>query len=471
MRASFSRALARPLALLLALALCASGAVFSRASGEAEGNVIPSEALPERQDESVPPDLSLAASAVLLNLDSGDTLYELNGDAQVYPASTVKLMTALVAYDALSQRLDETVTVPEEVPRDAAGVKMSLLAGENVTVRQLFAGLMVAGANDAAMLLANLASGSTELFVAKMNERAQDLGLSSTRFANVTGVDDVAGQTSARDVAALGATVYANQFLSELAAIPLYEIPATNLQGARNLHARNYFLSRRIYPYYYDPDVTGLNAGATVKGGNCLVATKSLGNVRYLAVVMGAQETSAEYNGQAVTVASCYKYAQDLFKWGSRNFVYKTVISPMSVLGEVHVDLAVGSDAIPVCPTRTIQVFLPEGTSLADAVRVKPTLEVEELQAPVEEGLEVGSVTVYGSDGQVIDSCPLVTKLSASLSRSSFLWTRLRSVLQTKLFRRTVLILAAAMIVAVLITARVRYVRAKRRVEEEERRG
>lgn len=114
--------------------------------------------------------------------------------------------------------------------------------------------------------------------------------MKNTNYVNVTGVDDVTAHTTGRDVLTLAAKAYEIGLVRELSSLPTYEIPATNAHAARTLHTRNYLLSRQIYPYYYDPAACGMNAGATKKGGNCLVAVETIGNVRYLCVVMGAGE-------------------------------------------------------------------------------------------------------------------------------------------------------------------------------------
>lgn len=102
----------------------------------------------------------------MYNLDSHFLMHDYQGDREVYPASTVKLMTAVTAYEYLADRLSDKVTVPAEVIRETAGVSMELRAGEELTVEQLFAGLLVAGANDAAYTLAIESCGSPEMFVA-----------------------------------------------------------------------------------------------------------------------------------------------------------------------------------------------------------------------------------------------------------------------------------------------------------------
>lgn len=463
-------------ALLICLCLCfcglslfpsscffaAADAASGAGSGGTDGNVIPDDALPEGGDESEPPDLSGAASAVLYNLDSHFLMHDYQGDREVYPASTVKLMTAVVAYDHLADRLSDKVTVPAEVIRETAGVSMELRAGEELTVEQLFAGLLVAGANDAAYTLAIESCGSPEVFVARMNGKAKELGMKNTNYVNVTGVDDVTAHTTGRDVLTLAAKAYEIGLVRELSSLPTYEIPATNAHAARTLHTRNYLLSRQIYPYYYDPAASGMNAGATKKGGNCLVAVETIGNVRYLCVVMGAGEQAGEYGGESVTLSSGYLLAEELFDWGSKNFEYRTVVSPMYVYGEIPVALSGGSDYVTAVPTGFVQIFLPKGKETSDYVRVEPVLDVTSLTAPVSEGTEVGTVTVYGADGSVIGSSPLVTKASINLSQWRFIGSKILAALKTRAFAVCVLLFLLFCVIAVLVTARLRYLRARR---------
>lgn len=124
--------------------------------------------------------------------------------------------------------------------------------------------------------------------------------------------------------------------------------------------------------------------------------------------------------------------------------------------------LSGGSDYVTAVPTGFVQIFLPKGKETSDYVRVEPVLDVTSLTAPVSEGTEVGTVTVYGADGSVIGSSPLVTKASINLSQWRFIGSKILAALKTRAFAVCVLIFLLFCVIAVLVTARLRYLRARR---------
>ena len=142
-----------------------------------------------------------AVSAILLDADTGEVLYEKNADRQMLIASTTKIMTALVALEY--GQLQDTVTVNKT--HMAEGSSMYLKPGEEVTVEALLYGLLLCSGNDAALALADHCAGSVDRFVARMNEKAQELGMDATSFANPNGLDDENHYSTARDMARLAA--------------------------------------------------------------------------------------------------------------------------------------------------------------------------------------------------------------------------------------------------------------------------
>ncbi|MBO4854549.1 MAG: D-alanyl-D-alanine carboxypeptidase [Oscillospiraceae bacterium] len=140
-----------------------------------------------------------AVSAILMDADTGEVLYEKNADRQMLIASTTKIMTALVALEDC--HLQDTVTVKQQ--HMAEGSSMYLKPGEKVTVEALLYGLLLCSGNDAALALADHCGGSVARFVARMNEKAAELGMTGTSFANPNGLDDALHYSTARDMARL----------------------------------------------------------------------------------------------------------------------------------------------------------------------------------------------------------------------------------------------------------------------------
>ena len=218
-----------------------------------------------------------ARSAVLVDLDSGKTLYQVDPQGRHAPASLTKVVTALVALDHL--RLDQTVMVPvsiNQLPWDST--RMGLRPGERLTVRELLFGLFLNSGNDAAITLSEAAMPRAT-FVGLMNAKAATLGMADTHFANPIGLDDPAHYTSSADLVR-ASTELIRRFpdVAAMAATPSLTLPATATHHAYAL----YNLNELVRKY---PGATGLKTGWTGHAGGCLIATATRDG-RHLMVVL-----------------------------------------------------------------------------------------------------------------------------------------------------------------------------------------
>lgn len=225
--------------------------------------------------------LQLASqAAVLMDADTGVVLYEKNMNEQLYPASITKLMTALLAMEALEpeQVLTVSQTAVNAVPRTSSHI--GLLAGERLTVDQALYAIGMESANDAANVLAEAVSGSLEAFAEKMNEKARELGALNTHFTNANGLPDSGHVTTAYDMALITAAALKQEGLATYFSTVNYTLSATNLSSARSFANKD-----RLLPggqYYYDgvllaktgwtSSAQGTFAAAVRKGQTTLVA-------------------------------------------------------------------------------------------------------------------------------------------------------------------------------------------------------
>jgi serine-type D-Ala-D-Ala carboxypeptidase (penicillin-binding protein 5/6) len=225
----------------------------------------------------LPPPLIKARSAILVDLDSGKTLRQLDPHGRHAPASLTKIVTALVTLDHL--RLDQTVTVPvsiNQLPWDST--RMGLRAGERLTVRELLYGLFLNSGNDAAITLSE-AFVPRAAFVGLMNAKAATLGMADTHIANPIGLDDPGHYMSAADLARASEELI-RRFpeVAAMAATPSLTLPATATHHAYGL----YNLNELVRKY---PGATGLKTGWTGHAGGCLIATATRDG-RHLMVVL-----------------------------------------------------------------------------------------------------------------------------------------------------------------------------------------
>ena len=227
-----------------------------------------------------------ARSAIVIDLDSGTTLFQLDPHGRHAPASLTKVVTALVALDDL--RLDQLITVPasiNQLPWDST--RMGLRVGERLTVRELLFGLFLNSGNDAAITLSEAVT-PRPAFMARMNAKAAALVMADTHFVNPIGLDDPAHYSSAADLAR-AAVELTRRFptVAAMASIASLTLPATSTHHAYAL----YNLNDLVRKY---PGATGLKTGWTGRAGGCLIATATREGQHLLVVVMGSPRVFEE---------------------------------------------------------------------------------------------------------------------------------------------------------------------------------
>lgn len=306
--------------------------------------------------EQVPgqPPTLYAEAAILVDADTGQVLYQKNPDKRMYPASITKIMTCLLAMERAKP--DDVVTMTDEavfaVPRDTTHI--ALTGGEQLTVEQLEYAMMVESANDAANGLAVHLAGSLEAFANEMNDRAAELGLQNTHFANANGLPNTAHYTSAHDMAVITRAAYSHPEFRTLAGTTHYEIPPTNKQAeTRRLNNRNYmFTLNDTYPGAFAGKV-----GWTEEAGHTLVTLAERGGVTLICIVLHSDGV----------IDAQYIDSTNLFDYGFGAFSRVSVPA-----GKIKPQQAPYADAGGETLTATLaaegdaSVLLPSGTTADD---------------------------------------------------------------------------------------------------------
>ncbi len=400
----------------------------------------------EEADDGAMPVIDHCIGAYLYNFENDEVLFSVGTDERVYPTSTVKLMTGIVAIEELGDDLSRQVTITGEMLSKVAGNNVGLMAGEVVTVEQLLYAMLVNSANDAAMVLAYAAGGSVEAFVDKMNEKANTLGAYKTYYANPTGMHNDAMVTTVADTAIIAKYAYTLPLFMEIVSTPKYVMEATNLSDYRNIYNRNCLLSKYYNVNYPYPRATGMNAGATTQGGYaiCATAEESSTGLSYLAIVMGADEVDG----------AIYSYvnAIKLFEWAFRNYDYIEVLSADRIICELPVRLSSTLDYVTLVPSETIEVYLPTTVNVERDIRYSYNTYEDAMDAPIATGEEAGTITVLMGD-RILGSCTLVT--TSSVARSEFLYflARVRQFSQSRFFIATVVSAVVLSVIYVLLKA------------------
>lgn len=223
-------------------------------------------------------DLVLSATAVYaIDLSSMTVLYEKNSQEVLYPASTSKMMTALVALDTFS--LEEELLVDKEAT--ISGNKLSLKEGTLITVQDLLAALLIFSANDSAYVLANNDEFGLDNFVNKMNQKASALGLTQTHFVNPAGLDDSGQISTARDLSIIAKELLQHHELKKLVAMPYKQISGQN--WSYDLYNSNQLLGQI-------QGVTGVKTGTTELAGEVLVSLIERDGHQILITLMNSQD-------------------------------------------------------------------------------------------------------------------------------------------------------------------------------------
>jgi D-alanyl-D-alanine carboxypeptidase (penicillin-binding protein 5/6) len=238
-------------------------------------------------------------AAVLMETRTGKILWERNKDLSLAPASTMKILTALVVIERA--KASDLVTVPIEATA-ATGGTAHLRAGERLSVEQLLYGMMLGSANDAAIALANHASGSVARFVNLMNKEARSLGALRSSFRNPTGLPQKGHVTTAHDLAVIARAALANPRLREISAARTYPWKSAQWQG--EMKNSNVLLETYV-------GAIGVKTGQTREAGFCLVAAAERGDESYIGVVLKTRDKSG------------WQDARNILDYGFQNFPVK----------------------------------------------------------------------------------------------------------------------------------------------------
>lgn len=326
---------------------------------------------------------SSAGVAALMEASTGQFLYLKNADEALPPASITKVMTLLLAFEALeSGQVDweDTVIVSEAAWR-MGGSQMFLNVNQEVTYGDLVTGISVVSANDGSVALAEHLYGSEAAFVQRMNLRAAELGLTRTRFHNSTGIPAPGHEMSARDIAVLSRHLIVS-FPRILELETMREFTFNNIRQ----YNRNPLLGKF-------PGADGLKTGWTEEAGFCLAGTAEQDGVRMISVVLNTADDTERLTA-----------SQELLNHGFRNFKLTTVATEGMVVGEAQVKNG-KQQTVALSTTEEVNVIVPTGRE--DEIE-RVVTSPKDLEAPVEAGTEAATLEIRLGD-ETLATTELVT--------------------------------------------------------------
>lgn len=394
-----------------------------------------------------------AKGAILYELNTDTVLLEQDADARLYPASTTKLMTALVAMEYGNP--EDIITVPAAAVDGLfeLGSASYLLAGEEISFMDLMEYMLIASGNDAANAMAIHISGSISAFADLMNNRAQELGCTNTHFVNPHGLHDEEHYTSARDLLRIAKAAMENPTIAEIVAKDEVVLPITNKHPQTTTkYTTNYLISRKSTREYYYEGAIGIKTGTTTPAGLCLVAACVKGDYTYYTVVLGAEKGENGERNQFIETAK-------LFDYGAENFSQQVMLSSSEPIAEVPVRLSNEKDSVVVTPSENITAMLPNAFETAD-LTMKYTVE-ESVAAPVQAGDVLGKLTVsYEGKTWQLD---LVASSDAARSTVLYILDRITGFFASTAFKIIVAAIVALIVILVVYVILVNRRRAKRR--------
>ncbi len=335
-----------------------------------------------------------APSVCLMEASTGQVIYEKNADEKRSPASITKIMSLILIFDALDQgtiKMDDQV-VTSAYAKSMGGSQVFLEEGEMQTVETLIKCIVVASGNDATVAMAEYIAGSEEAFVQMMNERAKELGMENTHFADCCGLtEDPAHLTTARDIAVMSRELI-NRYpqIHNYSTIWMENITHVTNQGTKEFGLAN---TNKLLKMATNFRTTGLKTGSTSLAKYCLSATAEKDGVRLIASIMAAPDYKARFQ-DAVTLLN-YGYAVCRLYEDTE----KLPLQEMPVKNGIQ-------ESVPLAYDGTFSYLSMNGEDLS---AVEKTLVLEEfLTAPVEPGMKAG-VLSYSLGGKKLGEIPVIT--------------------------------------------------------------
>lgn len=388
-----------------------------------------------------PPELT-AGSYILVEMETGQVLAEKNPDARWSPASTTKMMTALIALE--NADLNDEMTASDNAINSVgydyvtAGIKV----GETLKFKDLLDLMMITSANEASNIIAENVSpdGTIQGFAGLMNERASKLGLKGTHFVNPNGTENENHYSTARDLAAIAREAMKNEVFRSIVGRTDFKLPDTNLRKsdewkAGHLTFTNQLLKSRSS--YYSK-VTGIKTGYTDRAGRCLVSSAiSPENLELIAVVLGADSYD-----------TLYKESQELLEYGYKNYSMQELVPKGKYIDRFEVADAVDAKKVEVITNDSVRRVLPlNQEELNKDLKTIKTFD-EPFKAPIKQGQVVGKIE-YLYKEKSIGTVELVAKEAVEKTTIAKIRDKYKEIVSDRRF--TFGIKAAVILIVVII--------------------
>lgn len=322
-----------------------------------------------------------AKSAILMEYTTGKILFEKNANERLPMASMTKIMTLLLTMDAISEgkvSYDDLVTISANAS-SMGGSQMFLEANTQVKLGEIIKGVSIASANDGAVALAEYIGGSTEKFVEMMNNKAKELGLENTNFANPHGLDSENHYSSAYDMAIMALNLINHKDILNYTSI--YEDYFNKPDGSRTWLVN----TNKLVRFYKGVD--GLKTGYTQEAGYCLTTTAERDNIRFITVLM--REPTSDLRSKETT---------NLLNYAFNSFKLNNILNENSEIGTIDVEKG-NIDKATLIPKKAITELISKNDSPKE---YSYNININRIIAPVKSGDIVGNMDIIDNEGLIV---------------------------------------------------------------------
>lgn len=338
-----------------------------------------------------------AKSAILINYETGNIVFEKNSEEKLAPASMTKIMTMLLIMEQIDSgklNYNDQVIISEKAA-SMGGSQIFLEANSSMKVEELIKGISIASGNDAAVAMAEKVGGSTENFVKMMNDRCSSLGCKNTNFVNVHGLDEENHYSCAYDMSLMARELVKHQDILKFTST--YEEYLNKPDGSKIWLVNTNKLVR------FMPGVDGLKTGFTANAGYCLTATGLRNEIRFISVVMG--EANTNLRSEDTT---------NMLNYGFNNYKLNKVIDYKKELGKVKVDKGKKSEVEIIIKDEIIEL-----KNINEELKsYEYKINVDKVKAPIKKGDVIGNLEIL-DNGDVAYTVDLTVK--EDVEKSSFL--------------------------------------------------
>lgn len=325
-------------------------------------------------------------AAILFNTNTESIIYEKNAYKKMYPASTTKIITAIITIENCD--LTETATVSKNAINLPSGyVSAYLKTGDVLTINELLHLLLVVSANDAANVLAEHIGGSTTGFADMMNSKAKEIGCINTHFTNPYGYHDESHYSTAYDLCLIANYAMKNDIFRQIVSTTTYTTSESKILINTNKLLHKYNKEDNSENIFYYEYATGIKTGYTKKAKNCLIASAKKDNIEYISVILSAQTSETDYNAQR------YSDTINLFSTAFENFSLSTIQKSDEIITTVEIpngnyirknlNLKLEND---------IEILLDK-SDLENNLTSEINLYEDKIQAPISKGDILGTIS------------------------------------------------------------------------------